>query len=122
MKNTRSPKFQFFKHFRASGILKLIVFCWIVIFLSGQIIIAQSKARSSSTVKQEYGKGAFATGKYRDLFIENGHAQKEISSKNEAAFNQLFHGDSATQTVCFKAGMNEYGPLEYVSDVLHHDV
>lgn len=122
MKNTYSPKFQFFNHFHASGIVKQFAFSLIMIFLSGQIVIAQSKSRSSSAVKQDNSKGAFATGKYRNLFIENGHVQKEISLKNEAAFNQLFHGDSATQTVCFKAGINENGPLAYVSDVLHHDV
>lgn len=81
-----------------------------------------SDAVSGSQVKQENGSGAFATGKYRNLFLENGHTRKEISAKNEAAFQQLFHGDSATQAIYFKAGINENGPMAYVSDVLHHDV
>lgn len=67
-------------------------------------------------------KGAFYTGKYRNLFLENGHSKKEIIAKNEAAFRQLFHGDSATQRVYFDVGKNDNGPLAYVSDVLHNDV
>jgi oligosaccharide reducing-end xylanase len=67
------------------------------------------------------GSGAFASGKYRNLFKENGHPEKEIIKKINSAFDQLFHGDSA-QTVYFEAGKNEKGPLAYVSDVMHHDV
>jgi len=67
-------------------------------------------------------KGAYYTGKYRNLFLENGHSRKEIRKRNEAAFQQLFHGDSATQRIYFEAGSNSNGPLAYVSDVLHNDV
>jgi len=68
------------------------------------------------------GSGAFATGKYRNLFVENGHTEKEITAKIHAAFRQLFHGDTATQAVYFSAGKNANGPLAYVSDVPHHDI
>ena len=74
------------------------------------------------SVEKPDGKGAFQTGKYRNLFLENGHSIKEIKAKNEAAFRQLFHGDSATQAVYFDAGRNVNGPMAYVSDVLHNDV
>ncbi len=57
------------------------------------------------------GKGAFYTGKYRNLFLENGHSKKEIKARNEQAYRQLFHGDSATRAVVFKAGNNENGPI-----------
>ncbi len=67
------------------------------------------------------GTGAFASGKYRNLFAESGHSSKEISAKINKAFEQLFHGDSS-HTVYFEAGTNENGPLAYVSDVLHEDV
>ena len=60
--------------------------------------------------------GAYFTDKYRNLFRENGHKKKEIRAKNEAAFRQLFHGDTST-TVYFEAGRNENGPLAYISDV-----
>lgn len=68
------------------------------------------------------GKGAYATGHYRNLFRENGHSEAELTTKLEAAFQQLFHGDSATQAVYFPAGRNANGPLAYVSDVPHHDI
>jgi oligosaccharide reducing-end xylanase len=68
------------------------------------------------------GSGAFATGKYRNLFKENGHSRKQIRQKIDAAFRQLFHGDTATQAVYFEAGQNINGPLSYVSDVPHHDI
>jgi len=95
-----------------------LIFSFLII-LSCQNKTTPSATVSGSQVKQE---GAFATGKYRNLFLENGHSQKEISAKNEAAFQVLFHGDSATQAVYFNAGKNEQGPMAYVSDVLHHDV
>ena len=72
--------------------------------------------------KTKDGSGAFATGKYRNLFFENGHSKKEISAKNESAFRQLFHGDSANQKVYFEAGKNSNGPMAYVCDVLHNDI
>ncbi len=68
------------------------------------------------------GKGAFATGKYRNLFAEAGHSDKEVQRKIGSAFQQLFHGDPATQTVYYSAGVNTNGPLAYVTDIKHHDV
>jgi len=68
------------------------------------------------------GSGAYATGKYRNLFKEQGHSEKEITKKIDSAFQQLFHGDTATQTVYFDAGKNDNGKLAYVSDVPHHDI
>ena len=67
-------------------------------------------------------QGAYYTGKYKNLFLEDGHSKKEILAKNEAAFQLLFHGDSATQKVYFEVGKNSNGPLAYVSDVLHNDI
>jgi oligosaccharide reducing-end xylanase len=67
------------------------------------------------------GSGAYATGKYRNLFLENGHSKKEIDAKVEQAFQQLFHGDSS-RTLYFDAGKNNNGPLAYLEDVLHNDV
>jgi oligosaccharide reducing-end xylanase len=67
------------------------------------------------------GSGAFTTGKYRNLFKENGHTDKEIDAKAEKAFQQLFHGDSA-QVIYFEAGKNENGALAYLSDINSNDV
>jgi oligosaccharide reducing-end xylanase len=73
------------------------------------------------TVKPNDGAGAYVSGKYRNLFLEDGHSQREISFKIQTAFKQLFHGDTA-HTIYFDAGKNDNGPLAYISDVLHHDV
>jgi oligosaccharide reducing-end xylanase len=68
------------------------------------------------------GSGAFATGHYRNLFAENGHSQKEIREKVDSAFQQLFHGNPATQAVYYSAGSNSNGPLAYITDIKHNDV
>jgi oligosaccharide reducing-end xylanase len=81
----------------------------------------QKKSLKNATAQKET-EGAFYTGKYRNLFAENGHAKEEIMAKNETAFQQLFHGDSASQAVYFKAGSNQNGPMANVCDVLHNDV
>lgn len=68
------------------------------------------------------GAGAYATGRYRNLFVEDGHSQREIRAKIDAAYKQLFHGDPQTQAIAFAAGRNENGPLMYVTDWANHDV
>jgi oligosaccharide reducing-end xylanase len=68
------------------------------------------------------GSGAFATGKYRNLFAEDGHSRRQIRAKIDTAFRQLFHGDPQTQAIAFAAGSNEDGPLMYVTDWANHDV
>ena len=68
------------------------------------------------------GDGAYATGKYRNLFVEDGHSPREIKAKIDAAYKQLFHGDPQTQAIAFAAGRNANGPLMYVTDWANHDV
>ncbi|MBV9612087.1 MAG: hypothetical protein JO091_06425 [Acidobacteriaceae bacterium] len=68
------------------------------------------------------GSGAFKTGKYRNLFAENGHTAQQIEAKMEAAYQQLFHGDPKTQATAFAAGSNANGRLMYVTDWANHDV
>lgn len=45
-----------------------------------------------------------------------------ITAKVNAAFQQLFHGDSLTQGIYYAAGHNANGKLAYICDVLHQDV
>lgn len=66
--------------------------------------------------------GAFATGKYRNLFAEAGHTPQQIDKKVNDAFRQLFHGDPKTQAIYFPDGKNDNGPLAYICDVSHDDV
>jgi oligosaccharide reducing-end xylanase len=68
------------------------------------------------------GHGAYATHHYRNLFAEAGHPKAEIDAKIAAAFQQLFHGDPATQAVYYPAGSNANGPLAYLTDIGNHDV
>ncbi len=66
--------------------------------------------------------GAFATGRYRNLFVEAGHSQAEVIVKINAAFQQLFHGNPRTEAVCFPVGTNAAGPLAYIYDINSRDV
>ena len=66
--------------------------------------------------------GAVATGAYPDLFAEAGYPRAEVEAKIQAAFQQLFHGDKAQQTVYYEDGSNEHGPLAYIHDVNSGDV
>ncbi len=68
------------------------------------------------------GDGAYATGKYRNLFAEDGHSKRETHARIEAAYQQLFHGDPQTQAIAFVAGSNANGQLMYVTDWANHDV
>ncbi len=66
--------------------------------------------------------GSVASGVYPNLFAEAGFPRAEIDARVEAAFQQLFHGDSQTQAVYYPDGSNEHGPLAYIHDVNSDDV
>ncbi len=80
----------------------------------------QSKSASPRDLTRSIG--AFATGTYRNLFVEAGHSQQETAARVDAAFQQLFHGDPGTQTVFYPAGANANGALAYLSDINNNDV
>src|SRR5215472_3892095 len=90
------------------------------VFLMALVLVGTAGAQSR-TLNSD-GTGAYATGKYRNLFAEDGHSQKEIQAKIDAAYQQLFHGDPQTQAIAFRAGSNANGPLTYVTDWANHDV
>lgn len=81
--------------------------------------VAVADARAGT---KKDGAGAFSTRHYRNLFAELGHSKKEISTKIDTAYQQLFHGDPETQSVVFSAGKNANGPLAYLTDWNNHDV
>jgi len=58
----------------------------------------------------------------RNLFVEDGVPKRAVEKKLDAAFQQLFRGDPATEAIYFAAGRNANGELAYVTDVAHHDV
>ena len=88
--------------------------CGVVIF----VLTCGASAQGTPTD----GSGAYATGKYRNLFAEDGHSKSEIDAKINSAYKQLFHGDAKTQAIAFAAGENANGPLIYVTDWANHDV
>ena len=67
------------------------------------------------------GSGAFQTGRYRDLFAEQGHSPTETKAKIDKAFAQFFHGDALSERVYFEAGSNANGPLAYLTDWANND-
>lgn len=90
-------------------------------FYAASLVIACPTTAIATTSSKD-GSGAFATGKYRNLFAEDGHSKREINAKVDAAYQQLFHGDKQTQAIAFDAGKNANGPLMYVTDWANHDV
>lgn len=91
-----------------------------IIFLA--IFAAPSLAPAQAVLPDGNGDGAYATGSYRNLFLEDGHSPKEIQARIDAAYAQLFHGNPRTQAIAFAAGSNANGPLMYVTDWANHDV
>src|SRR6202044_2429588 len=86
------------------------------------VVFALASSFGAESPLNADGSGAYTTGHYRNLFAEAGHSQSEIQGKIDSAFEQLFHGDPATQTVYYSAGANSNGPLAYITDINHNDV
>ena len=89
----------------------------------GSTLATATRAQAPATTPAlDDGKGAFATGKYRNLFAEIGHSDADIKAKVNKAYNQLFHGDLQTQALFIPAGKNDNGSLAYIPDVQHTDI
>lgn len=91
-----------------------------LLLLASLCLSACHAGPAAETVRD--GSGAFATGHYRNLFVEAGHSEGAVNAKINATFQQLFHGDPETQAVYYPAGTNANGALAYVTDIKHHDV
>ncbi|MBV9850236.1 MAG: glycoside hydrolase [Armatimonadetes bacterium] len=85
------------------------------------LVLALGAAPATRAQAPDDGSGAFHTGKYRDLFAEQGHSPAETRAKIDKAFQQLFHGDAANERVYFEAGSNANGPLAFVTDWANND-
>src|SRR5580704_182944 len=66
--------------------------------------------------------GAFATGHYRNPFVEAGHSPQEVTAKIDLVFQQLFHGDPTNEAVCYSSGSNANGMLAYICDIGDNDI
>jgi oligosaccharide reducing-end xylanase len=82
---------------------------------------AETPAATDTEVPDD-GAGAFATGEYRNLFVELGHTEQEVKDKIAAMYEQLFHGDESTETLYYPAGEDDNGPMAYMPDVANNDV
>ena len=109
------------KHFSAITMAGFLSLGWFLSPGVGQQSQTDTVA-GRSDANRGHGSGAFATGRYRNLFVEAGHSQAETEEKIAAAFRQLFHGDPANEAVYFPAGANSNGPLAYICDIGHGDV
>jgi oligosaccharide reducing-end xylanase len=87
----------------------------VAFLLSSAVAVTQNPASKMDA-------GAYITGSYPNLFVRNGHTERESKAKVDAAYQQLFHGDAAHQATGFDAGSNANGPLMYITDWDHHDV
>ncbi len=88
-------------------------------------VVLPAQGRPSKAVAKapsRDGNGAYATGKYRNLFAEAGHGRKEIDAKIAKAYEQLFHGNKDAERLYFPSGENENGPMAYIPDIQHTDV
>jgi len=64
-------------------------------------------------------KPAFETGVYPNLFKDYlGKSDEEIQARIDAAFEQLFYGDDATERVYYPVGSD----MAYISDIANEDV
>lgn len=90
--------------------------------LTGQAPGPAEQPAAGAALQLDDGRGAFVTGQYRNLFAEAGHSQAAIDAKITRAYEQLFHGDPATQRLYTPSGANEHGPLAYIPDIQHTDV
>ena len=72
-------------------------------------------ASCSTPAHMPWSKGGFETGKYRNVFAEMGHSQKEIDAKVQSVFDEVFRGPNK---VYFEVGDS----LGYISDIKNHDV
>ncbi len=95
--------------------------CFVLICTTFAVLVMSAMAGASSA-PDENGAGAYVTGRYPNLFVEDGHSEAEVRAKIQAAYQQLFHGDPQTQSIAFAAGRNANGPLMYITDWANHDV
>ena len=76
--------------------------------LAAVVLAGQVKAYTPWT------KGAFETGKYRNVFVEMGYPKADVENKLKEVFNDVFRGPNK---VYFEVGDS----MGYVSDIKNHD-
>lgn len=87
----------------------------------GLVALSIGLGLSSVAVAAEQ-EGAYATGRYRNLFVEAGYSAANVSDKINRAFEKLFHGNPQAEAVYFAVGENANGPLAQIRDIGSNDV
>jgi oligosaccharide reducing-end xylanase len=93
------------------------ILCFITLMLFATDITAQNcdeKVEDPRGKMESWTKGAWETGKYRNLFLEAGYSQAEIDAKLEKAYYDVFEGPDR---VYFEVEDS----LAYVSDLKNKD-
>ena len=67
------------------------------------------------------GNGAYEMHQYHDLLAELGHSAAASRAKIEKAFQRFFHGDGQEERLYFETGVNDNGPLAYITDWANND-
>lgn len=71
------------------------------------------------STRTPYGKGAYFTGKYQNLFSELlGKGESQIRGRIDSAYHQLFYGNDSTQRVYYPQGSDK----AYIVDIANDDV
>lgn len=102
--------------------IRRIIHALISAVSSACLVVALVGCTASPPRPPAIASGAFATGRYRNLFVEAGCPPQEVTARVNAAFQQLFHGDPHSQAVYFSAGANSNGPLACIHDISSNDV
>ena len=93
-------------------------------FILSSVLTLSTTANAGNGVKDSadtrgrmvpWEKGAWETGKYRNVFLDAGYKQKDIDAKLAKAYYDVFEGPDK---VYFQVGDS----MGYVSDVKNHDV
>ena len=83
------------------------------------LLLALLPALAAASAAPPSPGGAFATGRYRNLFGELlGRTDAEVDAKIQAAWQQLFYGRDDTERVYFPVGADQ----AYIADVGNGDV
>lgn len=86
-----------------------------VLFLFCRISVGSCPVKLQNKVLKPWTKGAWETGRYRNLFAEAGYSQKDIDAKLKNAFSGVFEGPN-------KVYFEVEDSLAYISDIKNHDV
>jgi endo-1,4-beta-D-glucanase Y len=82
------------------------------------LLLCTSKTSQAQDLCNETGEGAYFTGNYRNMFKELlNKSDAEVNSKVNAAFQQIFYGNS-NQKLYYEVGQD----MAYILDVANNDV